>query len=352
MKSFKKNSFNHYKKKIDNFFSKVNKISKKHPIITVIVMHEYFRNIYPGDTFIKNKYNSDRLKNFQLALFNLEKIVDSFIKIGNYNFNFNFKKKVNTQTLFGKLWNTRFEDFSLDQKNFLNKLLKKLDFDTKKIKNKLVLDMGCGSGRFSVAFARLGAKKVYGIDLGDEGLKIGKKIAKKFNVKNVKFKKSSVLKTSFKSNYFDFVFCKGVLHHTGNLKDSLNEFLRLIKPNGYGFLYLYGKGGVFWYSRKKMRQIMKNIPYSFSIKILKLLGMPAERTVFVDSWYVPIEDHVSKNYLENFFKKNKLIFKKSTKNALPIELESMSKNKNFELLYGDGEHRYLVRKNIKIEKSN
>ena len=48
--------------------------------------------ISTGDTFIKNKYNSDRLKNFQLALFNLEKIMNSFIKIGNYNFNFNLKK--------------------------------------------------------------------------------------------------------------------------------------------------------------------------------------------------------------------------------------------------------------------
>ena len=88
---------------------------------------------------------------------------------------------------------------------------------------------------------------------------------------------------------------------------------------------------------------MKNIPYKFAINVLKLYGMPAERTVFVDSWYVPIEEHVSKRFLENFFKKKKLNFFKYKK-GLSIELESMEKNKDFKLLYGDGELRYLVKK--------
>ena len=88
---------------------------------------------------------------------------------------------------------------------------------------------------------------------------------------------------------------------------------------------------------------MKYIPYKFAINVLKLYGMPAERTVFVDSWYVPIEEHVSKKFLENYFKKKKLKFFKY-KRALPIELESMEKNKNFKVLYGDGELRYLVKK--------
>ena len=30
---------------------------------------------------------------------------------------------------------------------------------------------------------------------------------------------------------------------------------------------------------------------------------------FVDSWYVPIEEHVSKKFLENYFKKKLKFFK-------------------------------------------
>lgn len=338
----KNKNFKFYKKKIDNFFLKVSKISQIHPMITVLIMHEYFRNIYPADLFIKKRYSKDKLKNFDLTIQKLEKIIEAFIGIGSYSNKFR-KDKVNTQILFGNLWQTRLDNFSLDQKNFLKTLLKKLNFDISQLKNKKVLDMGCGSGRFSVAFARLGPKQVYGVDLGDHGLKIGNKLSKKFNLKNLIFKKSSVLSLPFKNNYFDFVFCKGVLHHTGNLKKALNEFVRVINVNGYGYLYLYGKGGIFWYSRKKMRKIMKNIPYEFTMNVLKLYGMPAERTVFVDSWYVPIEEHVSKSFLENYFKYKNLKFKKYNK-ALPIELESMEKNKFFNLLYGDGELRYLIQK--------
>ena len=338
----KKKKFSYYKKKIDSFFSKVKKISKTHPMITVLVLHEYFRNIYPADAYIKKRYSEDKLKNIEKTISKLENIVKSFQSIGNYKQKIN-KKKVQTQDLFGSLWNERLVDFSLDQKNFLKTLLKKLNFDISILKNKTVLDMGCGSGRFTTALARLGPKIVYGVDLGDEGIKVGKKLAKKFNLKNVKYKNASVLNLPFKNNKFDFVFCKGVCHHTGNLKKSLNEFVRLIKSNGYGYLYLYGKGGIFWYSRTKMRQIMKTIQYKFAINVLKLYCMPAERTVFVDSWYVPIEEHVSKSFLESFFKKKKLSYFKYKK-GLPIELESMEANKNFKLLYGDGELRYLVKK--------
>ena len=335
-------NFKNYKKKIDNFFLKVSKISRSHPMLTVLIMHEYFRNIYPADLFIKKRYSKDKLKNFDLTIDKLEKLIKVFSDIGSYKNNFK-KNKINTQVLFGNLWQTRHDDFSLDQKKFLKNLLRKLNFDPKLLNNKKVLDMGCGSGRFTTAFGRLETKKVYGVDLGDQGLQIGKKLCKKFKLKNVIFKKSSVLNLPLRNNYFDFVFCKGVLHHTGNLKKALNEFVRVIANNGYGYLYLYGKGGIFWYSRKKMRQIMKNIPYEFTMNVLKLYGMPSERTVFVDSWYVPIEEHVSKKYLENYFIQKKLKFKKYDK-ALPIELESMKKNKFFNLLYGDGELRYLIKK--------
>ena len=35
--------------------------------------------------------------------------------------------------------------------------------------------MGCGSGRFTIGFAQLGAKEVTGVDLGVTGIEIGRK---------------------------------------------------------------------------------------------------------------------------------------------------------------------------------
>ena len=341
----KNRKFTSHKKKIDKFFSLIAELSKVNPLITVLILHEYFRNLYPDDLFIIKRLDTDPLKNINLVIKDLDKIGNILLKLGCYERIFS-KESVDTQVLYGRLWKERFIDFSLDQKKFLKSLFNRLDFDTNKLKGKKILDMGCGSGRFTAAFAKLGAKRVYGVDLGLDGISVGKKIVKKYNLKNVTFKKSSVLNLPFKNNYFDFVFCKGVLHHTGNLKKGLDEFLRLIKKDGYGYLYLYGNGGIYWYSRKKMRKIMKIIPHEFSINVLKLYGMPAERSIFVDTWYVPIEDHVSKKFLENYLRKRNFKFKKYSKSSKPlsIELESMEGYKHYNLMYGDGELRYLIKK--------
>ncbi len=60
------------------------------------------------------------------------------------------------------------------------------------IENKKVLDLGCGTGIFSVGSYVLGAKKIIGIDLDEDAIKIAKKYAKEnkfkidFLIKDVK----------------------------------------------------------------------------------------------------------------------------------------------------------------------
>ena len=54
-------------------------------------------------------------------------------------------------------------------------LFEKNGMDISTLKNKTVLDMGSGSGRFTIAFAQLGVKNVVGVDLGEDGIKIGEK---------------------------------------------------------------------------------------------------------------------------------------------------------------------------------
>ena len=72
--------------------------------------------------------------------------------------------------------------------------------------------------------------------------------------------------------------------------------------------------------------------------------MPSKRTIFVDSWYVPIEDHINKKKLENCFKSKGFSFQKYS-NAIKTELEYMEKkDKFFTDLYGSGELRYIIKK--------
>ena len=351
-----KKIFSTIKKELDLFLKLARSIAKSHPYIVIIVMHEYFRTIYPNDPFISETYDSDSAKNILKCLRNNNKIMLSFKNTGSYFRNsssirkylgsFENEKKLKTQDLFGKLWNERMKSNYLNSRKVLIDSFKKNNFDYKFFKNKKILDMGCGSGRFTLALASLGAKKVIGVDLGAEGIEVAKKTAKLNHIKNVKFVEGSVLNLPFKNEEFDFVFCKGVLHHTGNLEKGLSEYYRVMKKSGMGFLYLYGSGGIFWNSRKKMRKVMKLIPLEYTIKVLDLIGMPSRRTIFVDSWYVPIEDHCKSNKIEKSLKKLKFNNIHRWKKGRKIELETVvfSKSIDSNELWGEGELRYIVKK--------
>lgn len=328
--------------KIKKLLFLLNKIKTSHPYFVVIAMHEFFRSLYPYDPYIKNKIK-DNFFRIEATVDNLISYIKFASKLGAYKNNL-FIDNFNTQDLFGKLWSERFSENKLNSQNVLIGLLKRSGFNLNFFKNKKILDIGCGSGRFTIAFSKLKTKLSVGIDLGIEGIKYGRLVAKQNKIKNIKFYKANVLKIPFKSNSFDFVFCKGVLHHTGNTFAGLAELKRVLKPGGMGFLYLYGSGGIFWNTRKLMRKIMKSIPFEYTIKILKLIGMPASRTIFVDSWYVPVEDHINKETLERWFKKNNINFTKYSE-AKKTELEYVQKKeKYFKEIYGSGELRYSIHK--------
>lgn len=337
-----KKKYTNLKKNIKILINKSNKLSINHPYFVVIAMHELFRNLYYYDPYIQSKVTNhfERLTN---TVNNLNNFLNTVSKLGFYKKNF-LNQNYDTQSLFGKLWEERKIEKKLNSSKVLLELLKRSKIDIKILKGKKVLDMGCGSGRFTNAFAKLGCKSVTGVDLGDHGLKVGRQFAKMNKINNVRFIKASVLKLPFKDNSFDFVFCKGVLHHTGNLYKGLFELKRVLRENSYAFLYLYGANGIFWDTRKWMRKVISKIPIDYTIKVLRDIGMPSRRTIFVDSWYVPIEEHVNKSKLEKWFKKNYFLFKKY-QNAKKTELEFReNKDKFFKEMYGSGELRYIIKK--------
>lgn len=47
------------------------------------------------------------------------------------------------------------------------------------VRGKRILDIGCGSGRYTISLARMGAKEVVGIDFAENMLKIAKDLARK-----------------------------------------------------------------------------------------------------------------------------------------------------------------------------
>jgi ubiquinone/menaquinone biosynthesis C-methylase UbiE len=343
---------------LDNFLDLCDQRISKDPYLIVILMHEYFRNIWPNDPFIKPVLSSDKLENTKLCLKNCIDCLEKTEFLGSY-FNSKddlFKKyktlkedneseKHITQTVYGKLWKSLESNYILDEsKQVLTDLFEKNGKNIDDLKGKKVLDMGCGSGRFTLGFAQLGVEKITGIDLGKTGISVGRKLSEKFGLKNIEFIEQSVLSLPFDDESFDFVFSKGVLHHTGNLEKSLDEYHRVLKKGGQGFLYLYGSGGLFWNSRTKMRDVMQKIPMNYTNIVLETLGMPSKRYIFADSWYVPVEEHVTRERLVNYLKIKNYSKIKQVEYTGSDDILSMSNLPYSKELWGDGELRYFLTK--------
>ena len=190
---------------LDKFTEISKKLAFKHPYLVIIAMHEYFRNIWPNDPIIEEKLADDKLESIILCLKNCLNLLSSAEKIGSYFTSKELLTKFKnldekgekdhsqTQTVYGKLWKSLDDNYLIqDTKNILINLFEQNGMNVDILKDKIVLDMGCGSGRFTIALAQLGVKNVIGVDLGEGGIKIGEKQSKDLDLKNIQFMKESV----------------------------------------------------------------------------------------------------------------------------------------------------------------
>ncbi len=155
----------------------------------------------------------------------------------------------------------------------------------------------------------------------------------------IEFVAADVLNLPFADRTFDFVFSNGVLHHTRSWRAGLAEYGRVMKHSGY--LYLYGSGGLFWQTRAVLRQMFKAIPRDYAAAVLAMIGMPPNRFIFMDNWYVPIEDHVVGAELAAELAARGLDHR-PLPSLVPSDPGAGLGLPNGTLVWGEGEHRYLV----------
>ena len=98
-----------------------------------------------------------------------------------------------------------------------------------------MLDLGCGSGRWSY-FASKYTQKLICCDGSIEALKVARKNLK--DKKNVSFIKSSIENLKLKKKV-DFCFSLGVIHHTENPEKNLIKVYNLLNKKGIFLMYFY-----------------------------------------------------------------------------------------------------------------
>tara|TARA_B100001029_G_scaffold178002_1_gene183749 strand:- start:910 stop:1779 length:870 start_codon:yes stop_codon:yes gene_type:complete len=146
-------------------------------------------------------------------------------------------------------------------------------------KNKICLDAASGTNlNATLNLLKLGAKYVYSCDFNTKLKKITKNEFKPYK-KKYEVKVANIKKLPYEDEFFDFVLCKGAIHHTTDYKKSIDELCRVTKKEGYIYLEAYGSGGIIReitsFLRKKIikdKAFKKEIVNLNKTKVVKLIN--------------------------------------------------------------------------------
>lgn len=144
---------------------------------------------------------------------------------------------------FGYQWH-RFQLTQMDQHG-LNlseqDFIRKTGVKPEDFRGKLILDVGCGTGRFAEVATRWGAR-VVGVDLSAAAEVAAKNLADR---EFVAFQ-ADVFSLPFRPETFDCIYSMGVLHHTPDCEKAVKALPQYLKPGGLFAVWLYS-GYNKWY---------------------------------------------------------------------------------------------------------
>ncbi|MCP4051110.1 MAG: class I SAM-dependent methyltransferase [bacterium] len=162
---------------------------------------------------------------------------------------------------FGQNWKKYFLNYYLQNKSVPEEAAKSLNkyWSKEKLKNKSFIDIGCGSGIFSLAAIKSNCLEVLSFDYDKDSVDCCKKCKKLYgSSENWKIEQGDILDDSYVKSLgqFDFVYAWGVLHHTGNMWKAIDNASKLVASNGELFIAIYNhakgkKSSEYWLKVKK-----------------------------------------------------------------------------------------------------
>ena len=144
---------------------------------------------------------------------------------------------------FGRNWKRFLESLDEDRLNIAAESLREF-LGLSDLRGKSFLDIGCGSGLFSYAAFKLGAERIVSFDLDPFSVQCCRHLhGLADSPPKWEIHEGSILDKAFVSplGNFDIVYSWGVLHHTGNMWESIINSGELVAPNGHYYIALYNK---------------------------------------------------------------------------------------------------------------
>lgn len=116
--------------------------------------------------------------------------------------------------------------------------LKEVDLPADALKDKLVLDAGCGNGSLSRGLNQFGCE-VLAIDVSTSVDRAYRHFAALGNDRT-HFVQGDLMKPPFRPGTFDVVYSTGVLHHTPDTRTTLEAIAPALATGGTIYVWLYG----------------------------------------------------------------------------------------------------------------
>tara|TARA_B100001250_G_scaffold326019_1_gene289927 strand:+ start:948 stop:1847 length:900 start_codon:yes stop_codon:yes gene_type:complete len=176
---------------------------------------------------------------------------------------------------------------------------------------KKVLEVGCGTGQLSNYFSIGTNNEIVGLDPTIYSLSLAKNFAHKNLISNISFVNADIFDDVLSEEYFDFIWCNGVLHHTKDPYLAFKILIKSLKKDGYVLIGLYNKIG-------RLRTIFRKYLFKFfgkkvldfldpTLKNLKL--NEDEKNAWIRDQYMhPIESLHSIDEVLKWFSENNIQF--------------------------------------------
>ena len=215
----------------------------------------------------------------------------------------------NYASSFGLQWNL-FKSEQLDSQNGFN-LSEKRFFDETSwerewMAGKLILDAGCGAGRFLDASSKTDAE-IVGVDLSNA---VDAAKSNTAGRKNVHIVQASIYELPFRKETFDGVYCIGVVQHTPDPKKTMRCAAKMVKKGGRLAFFIYEKRRwTKFYSKYLIRPFTKRLKSETLLKVIKVampILFPITEVAFripvvgkIVGFMIPVSNYVGINVKSN-----------------------------------------------------
>jgi 2-polyprenyl-6-hydroxyphenyl methylase/3-demethylubiquinone-9 3-methyltransferase len=174
---------------------------------------------------------------------------------------------------FGDNWSRFLSVLTEDRIQQAELSLRKM-LEVESLAGKSFLDVGSGSGLFSLAARRLGAN-VFSFDFDPKSVACTQELRRRYFEadQNWTIQEGSVLDRTYleRLGKFDIVYSWGVLHHTGKMWDALENVAPLVADDGKLFIALYndqGGASIRWKNLKKLYNSFRILRFPLSLYTL------------------------------------------------------------------------------------